>query len=347
MDWVKIKGAHVLDSELTDAEVGQLTRYQAKIGFYERPLSESEFNSTFTPKKLQKISKFLSEKDDICLEKVAEKVLEDVEKTLKKAKKNCERVRRHRENLRLKSKCRNDNVVGYVMGDVTVTTSPDVTPLEKTREEKSREDYKKELTDIHGKEAFEELIPLMTKEDALSVRQFHFILKSLKSKIDSDNWDQNQMIDVFLEDGALLDAFSSVYTEIKSKVRKNGSKGIVDKPKYKRIVKKALTGKLDEDWDVKEMSEDVVDFCGSQIDRILSYYESDKKQMDEKKKKEESESKRHLFLENFKSLPIEERKKIEDKAQIELLKESGGLVAVASGVVFDSKIIEIMEEENV
>lgn len=92
MDWVKIKAQHVLDEELSDAEVGQLVRFQAKIGLYERPLSKKEFKKTFTEKKLQKVQTFLQEKDGICLKKVTEKILEDVRKYLKKYRKNTEKI---------------------------------------------------------------------------------------------------------------------------------------------------------------------------------------------------------------------------------------------------------------
>ena len=137
MDWFKVKAQHILDSELSDAEVGQLVRYQARIAFYERPLSNKEFNATFSPKKLQKISKFLSEKYEICLKKVLEKVLEDVEKNLIKSKKSHDRVRR----FRLKLKENNDNKEVNVTRYTGVTCNANVTPLDKIREDNTNKNY--------------------------------------------------------------------------------------------------------------------------------------------------------------------------------------------------------------
>lgn len=130
MDWVKIKVAHVEDSTLTDAEVGQLVRYQAKVAKFQRPLSEKEFKTTFSKEKLEKIVKFLQENEQISLEFIVEKVLEDVEKTLKNSKKNTDKVRQYRDHLRLKRQ--SEHI------DVPRVQNQNVTNIDKIREDKRR-----------------------------------------------------------------------------------------------------------------------------------------------------------------------------------------------------------------
>lgn len=132
MDWIKIRNQHVLDSELTDAEVGMLVRFQAKTAMLEAPLSNKEIKRTFSDKKYQKISEFLSKKYQICIKKISEKVLEDVEKYLKKSRKNHERVKRHREKL-LQEQQNLSNSQELVTHYKTVTSNDDVTSLDKNR----------------------------------------------------------------------------------------------------------------------------------------------------------------------------------------------------------------------
>ena len=109
MDWFKIKVRDVLNTPLTNEEIGMMVRVQALAAEKERIPYDPELNRIVRQKSLDKLEIKL-ESIGVNLGLIVEKVLEDVISSAKDRKKTAERVARHRGNSRLDRQ----NVTRYV-----------------------------------------------------------------------------------------------------------------------------------------------------------------------------------------------------------------------------------------
>jgi hypothetical protein len=130
MDWFKIKVRDVLNTPLTNEEIGMMVRVQALAAEKERIPYDPELNRIVRQKSLDKLEIKL-ESIGVNLGLIVEKVLEDVISSAKDRKKTAERVARHRGNSRLDRQ----NVTRYVTDDKN-----DCNALDKTNRDKTNRD---------------------------------------------------------------------------------------------------------------------------------------------------------------------------------------------------------------
>jgi hypothetical protein len=121
MDWIKIKHKHVT-TNMTDAELGKLVRFQLEVARLERPMTNEEICAFFGRKEAQKSWENVTKKHQICVDFVTKKVLEDCESVTKLRQKNKKKSHVYRSNQK--------NVTGDASASVT----------EQIREDKIRED---------------------------------------------------------------------------------------------------------------------------------------------------------------------------------------------------------------
>lgn len=109
MEYVKIKTQHALLSGLSDEELGRLVKIQALIAMKEKLPNDQELSRIIRLKTVENLSIKLQSLGEN-LQLIADKVLEDVEKTAKNREKTREKVAKSRKLSRLNSK----NVTGYI-----------------------------------------------------------------------------------------------------------------------------------------------------------------------------------------------------------------------------------------
>jgi hypothetical protein len=118
MDWVKIKVRDVLNTPLTNDEIGLMVRIQALTAEKERIPYDPELNRIVRQKSLDKLENKL-QSIGVNLGLIVEKVLEDVISSAKNKVKTAERVAKHRVNSRLNTK----NVTRYVTDNEKVSNA--------------------------------------------------------------------------------------------------------------------------------------------------------------------------------------------------------------------------------
>jgi hypothetical protein len=155
MDWIKIKTQHVLFSGLTDEQVGVLIKFQCLVAHLEKHPSESEIKTVIKLKKFQKFLSFF-EKNGENLQKISEKILEDVIKISKNREKSLERVGKYRGFLR--STVDNCNALQerYSNADVTLLDKIRIDKRENKQEKKEKglaSQPQKEKSDDKGQPA--------------------------------------------------------------------------------------------------------------------------------------------------------------------------------------------------
>jgi hypothetical protein len=121
MDWIKVKHSHV-PSNMTDAELGKVVKFQLEIARLERQMTPQEKMAFFGRKEAQKSWESVKEKHQICEDFVTKKVLEDCESVKKLRQRN----KGNQANSRLSRKVVTSDSVHFV--------------TEQIREDKIRED---------------------------------------------------------------------------------------------------------------------------------------------------------------------------------------------------------------
>lgn len=96
MDWIKIKGEHIVP-EFTNAEIGALVRFQLFIARYGRYPTVKEQRREIGIKDFRKLQETLS-KLEVSIEEIQRKVEEDIEKVQSKRRAGKERQRKYRLN---------------------------------------------------------------------------------------------------------------------------------------------------------------------------------------------------------------------------------------------------------
>ena len=172
MDWFKIKVGHVLNSALSDEEIGRLVKIQALAALKERAPTPEEMATIMRPKTAEKLDKNL-QRTGVNLPLIVEKVLEDVRKLgLQRGK-----SREKKAFQRGVSPSKSENVPRDVPGDVVEC----VPRTEKRREEKRREDNTIKHDEVYKKEQIDSCFP-MNKDWGLSTAA----ARNLKDGADTD-----------------------------------------------------------------------------------------------------------------------------------------------------------------
>ena len=172
MDWFKIKVGHVLNSALSDEDLGRLVKIQALTALKERAPTPEEMSTIMRPKTADKLDKNL-QRTGVNLPLIVEKVLEDVIILGVKRGKSKKKKALQRDFSLSKS----ENVPRDVPGDVVEC----VPRTEKRREEKRREDNTIEHDELYKKEQIDSGFP-MKKDWGLSTAA----ARNLKDGADTD-----------------------------------------------------------------------------------------------------------------------------------------------------------------
>ena len=151
MDWFKIKVSHVLNSPLTDEEIGRLVKIQALAALKERAPTPEEISTIMRPKTAEKLDLNLR-KTGVNLPLIVEKVLEDVRKLGLQRGKSRDKKAFQRAN----SPSKQENVPRDVPGDMVEY----VPSTEKRREEKRREEPSLKHEQINKKSLIDSSFPM-------------------------------------------------------------------------------------------------------------------------------------------------------------------------------------------
>ena len=123
MDWFKVDVLDILNSGLSDKEIGQLVNYMALISLKERLPNKNELKTIIRPSSFKKLEDLLN-KNEKKLNFYEEKVMKNIENINKFREKDKEKKRKLRG-----SSYSNDEVVPQDKpGDVPPYVSPSVSP---------------------------------------------------------------------------------------------------------------------------------------------------------------------------------------------------------------------------
>lgn len=119
MEWIRIKPQHILNTQLTKTEKCALIEMQLLTASLERLPTERELLQLTTKKTLTSIENYLK-LNQICIEFILKKVMEDVKKYQQKKEKDKEKMALWREKKHVVTSNVTSNVTSSVTSNVTV-----------------------------------------------------------------------------------------------------------------------------------------------------------------------------------------------------------------------------------